>query len=99
MSREVNIQVLDVVSATYPKTLLKNEPVVIRNFDAIDQIGFGVHGVSKRFAVTVNSADLTVTSDADIRTQTENLHQLITVSEVKQLIGYLNNLDCGTTAT
>ena len=99
MSREVNIKVLDLVSATYPKTLLKNEPVVIRNFDAIDQVGFGAHGVSKRFAVTVNSADLTVTSDADIRTQTENLHQLITVSEVKQLIGYLNNLDCGTTAT
>lgn len=99
MSREVNIQVLDVVSATYPKTLLTNEPIVIRNFDAIDQIGLGVHGVSKRFAVTVKSSDLIVASDADIIANHENIHQLVTVSEIKELIGYLNNLDCGTTAT
>ena len=99
MSREVSIKVLDLVSATYPKTLLQNEPVVIRNVDAIDQIGFGVHGVHERFAVTIKSSDLIVASDADIITNHENIHQLVTVSEIKQLIGYLNNLDCGTTAT
>lgn len=99
MSRNVNIQLLDLVSATYPKTLLKNEPVVIRNIDAIDQIGFGVHDVPQRFAVTVKSNDLVVTSDADIIDNHENIHQLVTVSEIKQVISYLNNLDCGTTAT
>ena len=99
MSRDVTIQVLDVVSATYPKTLFKNEPIVIRNVDAIDQVGFGVHEVPERFAVTVKSSGLIVASDADIITNHENIHQLVTVSEIKELIGYLNNLDCGTTAT
>lgn len=97
MSRDVSIQVLDLVSATYPKTLLKNEPVVINNYDAIDQIGFGVHGLSKRFAVTVKSSDLTVASDADIIANHENIHQLVTVTEIKNVITYLNNLNCGNT--
>ena len=99
MSRDVTIQVLDVVSATYPKTLKKNEPFVIRNVDAVDQVGLGIHEADSRFAVVVNSADVTVTGDADVIDNHESIHQLVTVSEIKQVISYLNNLDCGTTAT
>ena len=99
MSRDVTIKVLDVVSATYPKTLNNNEPCVIRNYHAIDQIGLGIHETDSRFAVVVKSTGLTVTSDADIIANHGNIHQMVTVSEIKQVISYLNNLDCGTTAT
>ena len=77
MDKNVTIQLLDVLTATYPKTLEQSEPVVLRRDDAIKQVG----DISKplmRLAVSPSKTNLT--SDGELK---NHVQQLATVEEAQ----------------
>lgn len=83
MSREVNIQILDVINASYPKQMLEKEPVLLRRSEIIRQIknnNVNITNEGQRLAISktneIHNNDISMlTSD--------NVMQIATVKDVQ----------------
>ena len=100
MSRDVKIQVLDVVSASGPKTMFQNEPFVLRNSGAIRQVKNGTTNLtSTNIRVGLSTTTEGYTDDDDLL-NSPTIIQLATVEDIQISFNKLKeftDLNCGTT--
>lgn len=100
MSRDVKIQVLDVVSASGAKTIYQNEPFVLRNSGAIRQVKNGTTNLTNathRFGLSTITEGY---NDDDDLLTSSTITQLATVEDIQIAFNKLKeftDLNCGTT--
>ena len=84
MSRDVTIQVLDIVDAGYPKQMLEKEPVLLRRSEIVRQVKNGsvnITNETQRLAISKTSE----VHNSDISMLTaNNIMQIATVKDVQE---------------
>jgi hypothetical protein len=83
MSRDVTIQVLDVVGADYPKQMLEKEPLLLRRSEIVKQVKNGsvnITSESQRLAISKTSE--TYNNDSSVLSS-NNIMQVATVNDVQ----------------
>ena len=83
MSRDVTIQLLDIVDAGYPKQMLEKEPVLLRRSEIVRQVKNGsVNITNETQRLAINKTGGTYNNDNAILTS-NNVMQMATVDDVQ----------------
>ena len=85
MGREANIQILDLIDASYPKEMLEKEPVLLRRLENIRQVKNGGVAITKETQrLGISKINEVYNNDTDILTS-DNIMQMATVNDLQNV--------------